>query len=1117
MRTRATGLSPGGFRVLTSPKRVKKQSSSIQKPRSQSKTSDKSNGESPQVGEQKQSVLERENSHVDGSPPVSKPNGTTLNNKNYPELHSLKQTRIVYSPVKNATNETKYTNAESLSGSTTKSKTNHLKPKFSQLSPKESITGEKFKAQIILNSRTKMTNLHQVEPVLGKRYRNDSLSVYTTSSEFNENPNPKRIRIHNKLSRKSEAGQLDKSNITPKSSSSTTQDRATTTKVHRRYPMNSTQDQHLSNRKTVYLDSKEPLQELRVKSNSTTSRRMSCEIHQKKASFSFFPEDSSDVESHLKKGMQSIMSRMNKYHYKPLPKNMNNDSSQDKSVSRNKAISSNNINQQDDSNQLTKNQESPREPDKIKQLKPSEDEQAEETSKALVLHKTLDNNQSVIVPNNNKIITGTGVTENLREKRMEVEMLFRSASPNTSYTSTTKPAPIPYQAQDTSMRVRSNSFSGAHEKTLPIVPSFTSQVIPTPCIYFTETATQKSLRLTNSAIIDILRAVAEWALRNPSNLPTSDEIKALLSSTIESPTSRALPLSKVSVATPIVNSSFQLKRIKPLKNTPTTVKRRAIENQKAAGSPPNNISLATDFKCESTMGKKHVKFSSQPENQRIIKNLTTSEAHVAENSTSPSQLETTYTPNQKASNPSLNNGWRIMSTLKNIVASPLKSLGFGFAQDHESAQSVAKEISFDFIPPVTPTPREKRQTKVDRAVTERRSRRRKNTQSSTLRKHIEPLTDRPLRHTNASIQSSARRVVTEKRRFDLSREQAIKKSLARERESQNDTDHPHKESIKPVDTSECVPKNLTANKTSSTDPTLTASDTMEEWPPNLNPNRAVTDILLAADSLPRGPNGEDVATMLCKGWLISPHRDSYVRHVKEKKAVSFLSPRKTIFGVTTQPIPPEDRSHSIDEVKTSRIIDNSLIPVDSTGSQPGRSYGFNYDDESSSDDGDLGNEAEEESSDTLKPSSMQMTDKQFGSSQYDKSSSTNEANISLPSSASNKFYSNNARKPPPFIGVPYTPRIPSSLRNVEALSPNVSSLSTPSTTNSPLAMVKGDDSTISHNFGCDWSSMYEVDPLMAHFDPQTIKSVEDLPKDSFPPIQLPPLNNQVELACLESS
>ncbi|SZF04564.1 unnamed protein product [Blumeria hordei] len=1050
MRTRATGLSPGGFRVLTSPKRVKKQSSSIQKPRSQSKTSDKSNGESPQVGEQKQSVLERENSHVDGSPPVSKPNGTTLNNKNYPELHSLKQTRIVYSPVKNATNETKYTNAESLSGSTTKSKTNHLKPKFSQLSPKESITGEKFKAQIILNSRTKMTNLHQVEPVLGKRYRNDSLSVYTTSSEFNENPNPKRIRIHNKLSRKSEAGQLDKSNITPKSSSSTTQDRATTTKVHRRYPMNSTQDQHLSNRKTVYLDSKEPLQELRVKSNSTTSRRMSCEIHQKKASFSFFPEDSSDVESHLKKGMQSIMSRMNKYHYKPLPKNMNNDSSQDKSVSRNKAISSNNINQQDDSNQLTKNQESPREPDKIKQLKPSEDEQAEETSKALVLHKTLDNNQSVIVPNNNKIITGTGVTENLREKRMEVEMLFRSASPNTSYT-------------------------------------------------------------------NILRAVAEWALRNPSNLPTSDEIKALLSSTIESPTSRALPLSKVSVATPIVNSSFQLKRIKPLKNTPTTVKRRAIENQKAAGSPPNNISLATDFKCESTMGKKHVKFSSQPENQRIIKNLTTSEAHVAENSTSPSQLETTYTPNQKASNPSLNNGWRIMSTLKNIVASPLKSLGFGFAQDHESAQSVAKEISFDFIPPVTPTPREKRQTKVDRAVTERRSRRRKNTQSSTLRKHIEPLTDRPLRHTNASIQSSARRVVTEKRRFDLSREQAIKKSLARERESQNDTDHPHKESIKPVDTSECVPKNLTANKTSSTDPTLNASDTMEEWPPNLNPNRAVTDILLAADSLPRGPNGEDVATMLCKGWLISPHRDSYVRHVKEKKAVSFLSPRKTIFGVTTQPIPPEDRSHSIDEVKTSWIIDNSLIPVDSTGSQPGRSYGFNYDDESSSDDGDLGNEAEEESSDTLKPSSMQMTDKQFGSSQYDKSSSTNEANINLPSSASNKFYSNNARKPPPFIGVPYTPRIPSSLRNVEALSPNVSSLSTPSTTNSPLAMVKGDDSTISHNFGCDWSSMYEVDPLMAHFDPQTIKSVEDLPKDSFPPIQLPPLNNQVELACLESS
>lgn len=702
---------------------------------------------------------------------------------------------------------------------------------------------------------------------------------------------------------------------------------------------------------------------------------------------------------------------------------------------------------------------------------------------------------------------------------MEVERLFRSASPNTSYTSMTKPAPIPYQTQDTSMRVRSNSFSGAYEKTLPLIPSFSSQVIPTSCIYFPETATQKSLRLTNSSIIDILRAVAEWALRNPSDLPTSDEIKALLSSTKESQTSKALPLSKVSVATPIVNSSFQLKKVKPLKSIQTTsnVKRRAVEYRKAAGTQPNNTSLATDVKCESTMDKKHVNFSSQSENQRIITHLTTPEAHASENSTSPSQFGTPYTLTQKASNTSINNGWRIMSTLKNIVASPLKSLGFGFGQDQESAQNVAKEISFNFISPITPTPREKRQIKVERAATERKSRRRKNTQSSALRKHSEPLTDRPLRHINESTQPSARRVVTEKRRLDLSREQAIKKSIAREREAQNDKDHPHKESTKPFESSEYISEDLSACKTSATDPNFTTSHTMEEWPPNLNTNRAVTDISLAADSLPRGPNGEDVATMLCKGWLISPHRDSFVRHFKEKKAVSFLSSRKTIFGVISQPNPLDDPSRTIEEVKTSQIMDNSLIPVNSTGSQPGRSYGFNYDDESSSDDGNFDCEAEEENSTALKPRSTQMIDTQFGSSRYDKAPSRPETNDNPSSIANNPFQSNNNQKLPPFLGAPYTPRIPSSLRNVEALSPNVSSLSTPSTTNSPLAVVKGDGSNLSNNFGCDWSSMYEVDPLMTHFDPQTIKSVEELSKDSFPPIQLPQLDNQVELALLESS
>lgn len=420
MRTRATGLSPGGFRVLTSPKRVKKQSSSIRKSRSLSKASDKPNVESPQIVEQKQSGLECENYHVDGSPKVPKPNGTTLN-KSYPELHSLKNTRIIHSPVKNTSNEAKDTDAESRSEATTKSKTNHLNPKISQLSSKESLTGENFKAQIILNSGTKMTSLHQVESILGKRYRNDSLSTYTSPLNYNEIPNPKRIRVHKKLSRQTEAGRPEKSNTTPKNSSSTTHDRATTTRVPRRYPMNSTHDHHLNIRKTVYLDPKESLQELKVKSYSKISRRMSCETHQKQASFSFFPEDSSDVESHLKKGMQSIMSRMNKYHYKPLPKNTNNDSSQDNTVSKNKVNSSNNTTQPNDSYQLIKSQESPREIDKIIQSKPPEDKQMEETSMALVLHKSLDNNQSDVVPKNNGIITGTGVTENLRVSKQSTQ------------------------------------------------------------------------------------------------------------------------------------------------------------------------------------------------------------------------------------------------------------------------------------------------------------------------------------------------------------------------------------------------------------------------------------------------------------------------------------------------------------------------------------------------------------------------------------------------------------------------------------------------------------------------------------------------------------------------
>lgn len=608
----------------------------------------------------------------------------------------------------------------------------------------------------------------------------------------------------------------------------------------------------------------------------------------------------------------------------------------------------------------------------------------------------------------------------------------------------------------------------------------------------------------NLIILDILRAVAEWAVHNSSTLPTKDEIFSYVES------------SKAPDATELFSSS---ERLFPRRNHS---KIRKVSKESSAS--------LTTVGTKSSRSKNHIEYSqshgSMPPNsfndhELAIRRVTfdnsiKSDEAGSDISSLPEEygtpdpsMEIPSTPKAQQSKSIASQSWELVTSFKNLVSTPFKVLGFGLGSNsQEAVKSVTKDINFEYKAPTTPTT-SNRSTKSDRKVIKNR-----NVYRTPIRS-----TGKQTGGNSNRIRSSkviTRGTVTENRMTDLQRELDFKKSQGRERETRDDTNLRRKKPNRNLEDSlnhktEGTPL-IRLNHHASRDEAI-----FEEWPPNLDPNRPVVELTQASQTLPRGPNGEDVAAMLCSGWLISKHRDSFIRENGRRK----LTPapiRRSLFGPSGASFSTQNQEPNTFNVikateSTVRDMDDSQKP--NNYNQPGRSYGFKYDDDSSSDD-----EA--------------MVDEKISSQSDSNNSSFYKTNVtphfSFISGTSNSFSENSnqfkpthisdttVRRLPPTPSTPYTPRMPSTLRNVEALSPYSSKLTTPRSEQNNIVSpshTSGDTSLVLYNHNNeltefsgnheDWSYVFDLDPQMMDLDPKVIDAVETLSKNSLPCVELPAL------------
>ncbi|RKF62234.1 putative gpi-anchored cell surface glycoprotein [Erysiphe neolycopersici] len=1009
MRTRATGHSPGGFHVLASPKRVRRQPPPpIRAQPTSISISERPKEQKSENGkvDDHQSSYQLDNSLKGFSESEIQPHNSQSKESISRSSSSNNGTR------RSQTQQVKVNAIKTREGLLKKIKSNrgsskrHIKDDYAV---KDVVTVE-----IGPSTRSRDISPGRVKSVLGKRTRDTSSGALDLSRNGNELSNHKRARTNIKDQNRSSLLSLQNlatKNPPPQFDESANDNRFSNSKSVQHISRETRTDSKISPKSMILYRARPP--------NSSPNY----------SSGNLYSEKKNDAETQLKQGMQSIMSRMNKYQYQPLPKNPYDSLIASASAS------------QDDNSQGTLNKKSnPKSPTFIaKKGNHSRGESypanLSESEKDPTEYAIWDRKRVITDQDFEKRRQKMDNLEKLKDRRIEVEKLFRTTAPDASYQ-------------------------------------------------------------------NILRAVAEWAVHNSSTLPTKDEIFTYVES------------SKAPDATELFSSSDRLfprrnhskirKVSKESSASLTTPRTKSTRSRNDVEHSQNHGSMLPNSYSDHGFSTRRVTFDKSTKTHQAESD---SSSFPEEYGNSSPSMETPSTSKAQQPKSIASQSWGLVTSFKNLVSTPFKVLGFGLGSNtQEAVKSVTKDIDFEYKAPTTPIT-SGRSAKGDRKVINNR-----NVYRTPIRSTG--------KHTGRSINRTSndklvsRGAVTEKRMADLQRELDFKKSQGRERESRDDTNLRRKKPNRPLE-------DTTENKFESTPTrqsnhlTSRAEGIFEEWPPNLDSNRPVVELTQAAQILPRGPNGEDVAAMLCSGWLISKHRDSFIRESGRRKLIP-APIKRSIFGSSNVAFSTQNQEpNTYDVIKLTenmvRDTEDSTKPNDSN--QPGRSYGFKYDDDSSSDD-----EAK--------------IDENIPSQSDSKNSNFNKTNvtpqISFSSGTSNSFNdSRNQSKPiqvsdttvrrlPPTPSTPYTPRLPSTLRNVEALSPYSSKLTTPmseqnhiaspSRTSGDMSLVLYDhDNTLTESSDNheDWSYVFDLDPQMMDLDPKVIDAVETLSKNSLPCVELP--------------
>ncbi|POS84770.1 hypothetical protein EPUL_003847, partial [Erysiphe pulchra] len=1019
MRTRATGQSPGGFHVLASPKRVRRQPPPPVRAQPISTNNSERPKEQPsELCDDTTSTSMKANTHDnekvdDHQPSYQLDNSSRGFSESESQSHNSKSKESCSrsSSSNNSTRRSQSQQAKAHSTKIREGQPRKIKPNrgSSKRSPSKDDYAVKDIVTVEIDSSKCSRDIlpRRVQSVLGKRSRDTSSGALVVSGNGNEISNHKRIRTNVKDANRS--GLLSLQNLATKTP-----------------PLQfdeSAKENRFSNSKSVQFNSRGASTDSKITPNSMVLYRAHPpNSSQNNSSGNFFSEKKNDAETQLKQGMQSIMSRMNKYQYQPLPKNPYDSINDDTSPS------------EDDKCQGIRNKrKSPKSPSLLARKGAhlrggpnSGDSSASDkdpTENALLDPKRNISDQS-LVKRRQKIDN----SEKLKDRRIEVEKLFRTTAPNASYQ-------------------------------------------------------------------NILRAVAEWAVHNSSTLPTKDEIFTYVES------------SKAPDATELFSSSDRLfprrnhskirKVSKESSASLTTARTKYTRSKNEIKHSQNDGPVLPNSYSDHDLATRRVTFDKSIKSNQFGSDISS----FPEEYGNPDLMRTPSTSKAQQPKSIASQSWGLVTSFKNLVSTPFKVLGFGLGSNNQEViKSVTKDINFEYKASDTPKT-SSRSAKSDRKVIKNR-----NVYRTPIRSTGKQI-GRSINRT-PNDEAMTRGAVTENRMGDLQRELDFKKSQGRERESRDGTNLRHKKPIRHSgDTAEYKSKGTLrqSNHLTSRDEGI-----FEEWPPNLDPNRPVVELTQASQILPRGPNGEDVAAMLCSGWLISKHRDSFIRESGCRK----LSPaplRRTIFESSGELFSTRNQEPiTLKRIKTteSTVRDTEDSQKSNNNNQSGRSYGFQYDDDSSSDDETTVDENVSSQLDSKTSNFYKTNVTPHISFSSGTNNSSNDSSIQLkPSEVSDTT----VRRLPQTPNTPYTPRMPSTLRNVEALSPYSSKLTTPTSEQNKVVSPShtfGDMSVVlyDHNNALtensgnheDWSYVIDLDPQMMDLDPKVIDAVETLSKNSLP-------------------
>ncbi|RKF73799.1 putative gpi-anchored cell surface glycoprotein [Golovinomyces cichoracearum] len=1067
MRTRATGQSPGGFHVLASPKRVRRQPPPpVRSSRTSSKASEVEKSEASQVHHATASIPAHKDTFSNGD--ASQHHPSSQKEADVIDIAPKNQTSIPHTKEYDSkfffSKQKRDNHAEDIKNSGAKKRSVSTKKKRPEHNFIKVISSQDINDAMIKNTAGSESNLSPrgilrecARPVLGKRQRCTS-DDYLTSENMKEISSLKRTRVNYNNSNSTDIATDEYSISVPQDNFEIPQ--FAINNSHSPHFKLSQQTHDKTIRQTLSVDSTSPYHSSREtqqeqitasKLNSSCRTRL---INQnpKNSLPSLGLDQKKDVETHLKLGMQSIMSRMNKYQYQPLPKNPYKPLSEIglsalqvpaldakkgqvakliKSPSKSPISTSTEITQpQADTSGMASSRDSENNlsEEKLRHQKQSEWEQKQ-----------------------TDVRTSKKIPDKLKDRRMEVEKLFRSTAPNASYQ-------------------------------------------------------------------NILRAVAEWAVHNSSKIPTKDEIFTYVES---SKAPDATELFSTTDGMFLRGSPSKMRKVSETSN----ILSKSTKSKIAKNNSLHNSRIC-DSKSWHSTDKKNL---SRPTNSDSIEAQGVSIISPHNPDDHEERLSCPETPSNSKTQPAKtlkSQSWGLVNTFKNIVSTPFKvlSFGFGFNENNEAVQDVTKDIDFAFKQSVTQSPNI-RTLKKNRAVSQNKNRPRMPGRAVEKNKSIYLPPDPFIHQDSTQNTTPLRRTVTQKRKFELQHELELKKLKIREKNLIDDTDYRHKRPVlKSKHGQSRLYQDSHANTSHSGPRTVVVKNNVEEWPPNLDPNRKVLDLAMASQKLPRGPNGEDVATMLCKGWLISKYRDSFVREIRDSVDTSSLVTKSYRVPPCSTLIQTDqscvcDAPNGADVKNVEGNLENQIIPQEETikTTQPGRSYGFDYDDDSSSSD-------DEENFVEKKPLNSDIKNSYVkenivATSQINLNNgpySSPNKNSSMTSSTQPLEKIDNRSSPPPFI--PSIPHMSSSLRHSGDLSPhsansttssnqsNHAGSPTPVEESKSLTVVTDHDVVYQYADGIsDWSYMCDIDPRMAHFNPGIIDAVESLPKDSFPGVQLPPL------------